>query len=91
MAGEKNDDITGSRYGYFIVDTGTFTGGCPDSIMESDYFSGKWGMVLDRGECAPDLLWKDTKGGNHGSTFAGTGISHYKPAAEKYRGTAKTF
>lgn len=63
MAGEKNDDITESRYRYFIVDTGTFTGGCPDSIMESDYFSGKRGMVLDRGECGPDLLWKNAKGG----------------------------
>ena len=91
MAGEKNDDITGSRYRYFIVDTGTFTGGCPDSIMESDYFSGKRGMILDRGECAPDLLWKNAKGGNNSSAFAGTGISHYESAAEKYRCPSKTF
>ena len=66
-------------------------GGCPDSIMESDYFSGKRGMVLDRGECAPDLLWKNAKGGNNSSAFAGTGISHYESAAEKYRCPSKTF
>ena len=46
MAGEHYDDITADRYEYFIVDTGTFENRCPDPILESDHFPGKWRMVL---------------------------------------------
>lgn len=46
MVGEHYDDITADRYEYFIVDTGTFENRCPDPILESDHFPGKWRMVL---------------------------------------------
>ena len=48
VMGEIYDDITAAGYEYFIVDTGTFKNRCPDTVLESDHFSGKCGMVLDR-------------------------------------------
>ena len=61
--GEVYGDITAIRYEYFTVDSGTFKGGCPDSVLESSHLPRKRRMVLDRIMCASDLFWETRKTG----------------------------
>lgn len=81
VMGEIYDDITAAGYEYFIVDTGTFKNRCSDTILESDHFSGKCGMVLDRagsGTAGPE---KNTQDRNCSIAFPCSGISDHECTA----------
>ena len=69
MVGEHYDDITADRYEYFIVDTGTFENRCPDPILESDHFPGKWRMVLACSGSSTADLEKNTQDRKRGITL----------------------
>lgn len=91
MAGEHYDDITADRYEYFIVDTGTFENRCPDPILESDHFPGKWMIVLACSGSSTADLEKNTQDRKRSITFYCNRIPDHKCTAQEYGCPPETF
>ena len=73
------------------MDTVTFKNSCPDSILESDHFPGKWGMVLACGGGSAADPEENTQSRDHGITFHYNRIPDHKRIAKEYCCPPETF